>query len=432
MKKMLVLSMALSAFVAQSQGPQQLVTVPITQWHTAKGWLYLPQDYNTSTKKYPVVFFYHGVGEAGSNPYVLLNQGIPNLIANGMRPDNITNPADGQSYSFIVLSVQDGYWSPDPNWLPYELAWLKQNYRIGTNRVYVTGLSAGGQTSFGATVTNPEVSKLIAAAVPMSPAGLSSYNPALVNQNNIETWFFTGNSDGVFTANATTYSTECNTQYPGSSRLNVYSGGHCCWNNYYNVSWHDPASGYSVWEWMLINKRESAQPLPVKFVSIDAKKENTSIRVHWKVVEEIYVSHYEVEKSLDGRTFSKMGQVAAAQQTAYSFEDKLHSINAYYRVKSIDMDGKTAYSSVIKWAGKSNSVQIKAFPIPATHTLNIQHPFGSYKMEVVNAAGNLVQTKTFNSSIQQTSIDISHLQKGIYYVRYIDEEHIETIRFIKQ
>jgi hypothetical protein len=423
MKKLWIISLVLSALSVNAQGPQQLVTVPITPWgHTTNAWLYLPQDYATTTKKYPVVFFYHGIGEAGNNPYTLLNQGLPNLIANGMRPDNIINSADGQPYSFIVLSAQDGYWSPSPDWLPYELAWLKQNYRIDTNRVYVT--------SFGTIVTNPVVSQLIAAAVPMSPAGLTSYDPSLVAQNNIETWFFTGNSDGVFTANATNYSSQCNTEYPGSSRLNVYSGGHCCWNNYYNVNWNDPASGLSIWEWMLLNRR--AMPLPVTFESFEAKKESTGVKLLWKVSEEIDVDRYEIEKSANGREYSKIGSVTANQQTMYSFTDAQASSNSYYRIKSVDLDGKYKYSSVVRFNGRTSNIILKAFPVPTSDAITVQHPPGG-KIEIVSAMGSVVKTVSAKQTMQQTQVDIAPLQKGVYYVRFTAPDNsIETLHIIKQ
>ncbi len=245
-----------------AQGPQQLVTVPIGTGASAKGWLYLPADYSTSTKSYPVVFFYHGAGEAGTNPYLLLNQGLPSLIANGMRPDNITNPADGVSYSFIVLSVQHWSWSPDPEWLPLELEWLRQRYRVDTNRIYVTGLSSGGQESFKAAITKPLLSRLIAAAAPMSPPAMGNYDISLIRTYRIKTWFFSGNTDPI-TPTVQGYSVSCNNVSPGSSKYFVFPGGHCCWNTYYNTSWHEPSSGLSLWQWLLTCKKEP--PLILRF-----------------------------------------------------------------------------------------------------------------------------------------------------------------------
>ena len=257
MKNLLTVCLILSVYIASAQGPQTLVDVPHDSYPGAnvKGWLYLPADYQSSNKKYPVVIFYHGVGEAGNNPQSVLWQGLPQMISNGMRPDNITNPVDGQKYSFIVLSVQHWSWSPDPLWLPYQLKWLKENYRIDTSRVYVTGLSSGGANALGACLLYNDVSKLITAAVPMSAGQVWPYSPALIAQNQIKTWIFSGNNDGNYTTLAQMYNSHFNLLYPNSSKLTLYNGNHCCWNDYYNVAWHDPVSGLSIWEWMLQYQR---------------------------------------------------------------------------------------------------------------------------------------------------------------------------------
>ena len=317
----------LLSFLAQAQGPQQLVTVPIGIGQTAPGWLYLPADYATSNKKYPVIFFYHGIGEAGTNPYTLLSQGLPNLIANGMRPDNITNPVDGQQYSFIVLSVQHWSWSPSPDWLPFEIDWLQQNYRIDTTRIYATGMSAGGQRSFASTVSNPAISRLIAAAVPMSPATVTPIDSSLIAQYSIKTWFFSGSTDGGYTQNATSYSQMCNNQLPGSSRLNIYSGGHCCWNTFYNTSWRDAGSNLSIYEWMLTNRRTIANnPLPVAIANVRATDlGGRRVRVDFTANGQENGDRFFVKLIVKGRP--QLIEVTAADRTGTNTYSKIINLN---------------------------------------------------------------------------------------------------------
>jgi dienelactone hydrolase len=260
MKKFICFLIALQSLLANGQGPQQLVTVPIAPGSNGKGWLYLPADYNSTSKKYPVVFFFHGNGEAGTDPKLLLQQGIPQLIANGMRPDNIVNPVDGQRYSFIVLSVQHWSWSPSPEWLPYELTWLKQNYRVDTSRIYVTGLSAGGRECFRTAAFNKMVSKLVTAAVPLSPSTVDTYDINMIGTYHIRTWFLSGDAD-KYTPDVEKYSSQCNTVYPSSSKFTKYKGDHCCWNSLYDINWKDAVSGLSLWQWMLTNQKQ-----PLKFI----------------------------------------------------------------------------------------------------------------------------------------------------------------------
>jgi dienelactone hydrolase len=436
MKKTLLFSILLYYFTATAQGPQQLVDVQMDSWPgaTVKGWLYLPADYATSTKNYPVVFFYHGVGEAGTNPYLLLNQGIPNLIANGMRPDNITNPVDGKKYSFIVVSAQHWSWSPNPTWLPYEVAWLKQNYRIDTNRIYVTGLSAGGQTSFSTTIVNDDVSRLIAAAAPMSPAQVWPYDPSLIGQNKIKTWFFSGNVDGSYTVNATNYSNDCNTLYPTSSKLNIYSGGHCCWNNFYTTAWHDPSTGLSIWEWMLTNERQMQSILPVKFVSFDVVREGSTTQFTWKVAEQENVLTYEIEKSSDSRTFTKIGEVKAAPQTEYRFTDNQSPAN-FYRIKSVDVDGKYSFSTILRYNGSKASVLLKVFPTVVQNQLTVQHPtaMNATRITISTSDGKALKISTPDKGMQQTILDLSSFKSGLYFVKYEDANGIiETTKIVKQ
>ena len=82
------------------------------------------------------------------------------------------------------------------------------------------------------------------------------------------------------------------------------------------------------------------------------------------VASEENLSGYEVEKSPDGKNFSKIGFVTANNQPSYTFVDSKSSATTYYRIRSVDLDGKYAFSTIaLVKAGKS-MIMLNAFPSP--------------------------------------------------------------------
>lgn len=138
---------------------------------------YLPQNFSlTSGATYPLLIFYHGIGEKGNGTtdlYKVLANGTPKQIQQGMH------------FPAIVISPQkDTGWFSGSDFLTL-YNYLLANYPIDINRVYITGLSAGGGGVWQA--LNSHYNK-IAAAVPICGAG-SLPNPASFLQNK-NIWVF--------------------------------------------------------------------------------------------------------------------------------------------------------------------------------------------------------------------------------------------------
>ena len=175
--------------------------------------------------------------------------------------------------------------------------------------------------------------------------------------------------------------------------------------------------------------------LPVKFSSLDAKTINNSVSLKWTVGSEINVTGYEIEKSSDGRNFSKIGFVSATGQSSYSFVDPKASSISYYRIKSVDGDGKYTYSTVtLVKAGKSMIV-LKAFPSPFTNNLSVQHATanGSSLISISSEDGRLIKTVIPIAGTQQTDINLSTAAPGLYLIRFAaGNKDVQTLKILKQ
>jgi Secretion system C-terminal sorting domain len=183
------------------------------------------------------------------------------------------------------------------------------------------------------------------------------------------------------------------------------------------------------------NLTESSVVLPVKFSSLDARTTNNSVSLKWTVGSEINVTGYEIEKSSDGRNFSKIGFVSAAAQTSYSFVDTKPSPVSYYRIKSVDGDGKYAYSTVTLLKAGKSTIVLKAFPSPFTNSLSVQHGTAAAgSLITINSEdGRLIKSVSPVPGTQQTDIDLSTAKPGMYLIRFaIGNNDVQTLKILKQ
>jgi hypothetical protein len=434
-----------------SQGNQTAVQVPVTESGRTLRWalLHLPDDYATSSTKYPLVVFLHGKGEQGtcicpSDLPLLYNSagagGPSYFIARNQWPSSFVNPADGRSYKFIVISPQaENGWSTSGLSLGIIIKHMVDTYRVDTTRIYVTGISAGGMGVVDYVVHNAGEPRYKAAAfVPMSAV----INPTIedaeyVVSDSIRALSFGDPINDVHGTNTRRLIDNMNSIESGYGRFVNYSGGHCCWNTYYNPNWNDAVTGLSVWEWMLTNQRDAPNMtvLPVNFLGFDVISEGSELRFEWRVAVEDNVVDYQVEKSHDGFNFNTIGSVPASGQDAYHFTHGAPLVISYYRVKSVDHNGKYKYTDVKRVDPGDAALRLKAYPIPAQNEVTIQHSMADVnsKLLLLAADGRLMQRLQLNRGSRQTSLNLHALQAGLYFVKYEDGNgRSETLRFTKQ
>lgn len=186
--------------------------------------------------------------------------------------------------------------------------------------------------------------------------------------------------------------------------------------------------------------------LPVKLVSFAATLNDDQADLKWTTSSEKDVSHFSIEKSLDGQSFSQAGIVFAAGNSAamvnYTFADK--NINTfkkgiiYYRLRSIDIDGSSELSAVrMITLGSQNKqvISILTYPNPVTNELHITIPTNwqgkKATYEVLDNNGRTARSKVVASANQTESISVANLPRGFYIARVICDDESAQQKVIK-
>lgn len=195
---------------------------------------------------------------------------------------------------------------------------------------------------------------------------------------------------------------------------------------------------FAVYDNLSIGQTIAPAPLPVNFIGIVANKMDNGITVRWDVGDEVNVQEYQLEKSTNGSSFSTVGTVSANHKTVYSFIDRTPSDapSVFYRIKSVDFDGKTKYSGIIRVKGNNSFADvIRAYPSPAKNQITVNHSQLSTraKLSITTMDGRVLKQMTPAVNASNTMVDVSNLSSGIYIIRLDDGKgKIETTTFIKQ
>jgi predicted peptidase len=197
--------------------------------------LYLPPKYDDNDKKWPLVLFLHGAGERGDDLNLVKRNGPPMLIEKG------TN------FPFILVSPQCPL---GQRWDALELSTLlddvEGNYHVDTNRIYVTGLSMGGEGTWKIILAEPN---RFAAAAPVCGRTGSSYLDAC-KLKNLPIWVFHGAMDDVVSIEESVRMVKALENCGNDVRFTVYpKANHNSWTETYN--------NQELYEWLLEKSLQS-------------------------------------------------------------------------------------------------------------------------------------------------------------------------------
>ncbi len=166
--------------------------------------------------------------------------------------------------------------------------------------------------------------------------------------------------------------------------------------------------------------------LPVQLKSISAIQYNGYVQVKWEAHQEEQLAHYDIERSTDGKNFSRIGTVnpsGAGLIKRYEWTDRsMQSIQQYYRIRAVDLDGSAQYSPIVVLSTTAAAASFSISPNPVTGnsiqvTLDVPGPAEEMEMILYNAMGQPMMKKAIrvgNGRMEEQFILSAHIGKGVY------------------
>lgn len=184
--------------------------------------------------------------------------------------------------------------------------------------------------------------------------------------------------------------------------------------------------------------RQPAGALPVRYSSISAvRNQNKTVTVMWTTQNEISMTDYKVERSLDGTHFTEIGTQAPLANNgngaSYSYLDKYASEGVnYYRVRGNSQNGQVQYTAIVKVGPLGKESQISIYPNPVTDGIaNIRfenQPKGNYTIAITNKIGQLIRSDKVSVQNSNTvqMISLGSIATGTYHATVTDEAGTAT------
>ncbi len=490
---------------------------------------YTPGGYNPSSGKYwPVIIFLHG----GTYEEV---DGSTTAQLDKLRTQGINQRmTDGRHFPALVISPQWGYNSAS-DWNATDVCalmnYIKTNYRVDPNKIYVTGLSIGGGGTWDVANLCPVD---IAGIVPIASGkwyGILSVNAANIYANDIPLWEHHSQGDGNAPAwkleqwlNSLGSSLGSTNQVrdgnlspnitktahgrvgqtwewlDGTSPLNA-SGGVYPKQIHYTLTPDDSHDNWTrvyynedVWHWLFEKINNGGAFVPETFtinvgnVNIAIGQLKVRVRAHTKrnvsadltntiaftgsgngtvaspntpvencnipvnllgeAIEEdallnwqiplSNIHHFNIQHSTDGVNFTTIDTSNAKNEKPFESYHFVHlkpaSQDNHYRLQIVNKNGSTYLSNVVFVKVEKKITTLTVYPNPVQNELHFQTSGDATAvLQMIDATGKLIRNEYLEiRGTMTTTLNVSNLSKGMYYLILNKQGKLMSAKFIKQ
>ena len=154
--------------------------------------------------------------------------------------------------------------------------------------------------------------------------------------------------------------------------------------------------------------------LPVSLLSFGGKLVGGTVQLEWIAVNELNFDRYEIERSVNGVHYTKIGEVKAVNQRNYSYSDntELHrGQRVYYRLRKVDKDGSATLSAVFSLHIPLNT-KFKIYPNPASDFIQLQmnrNATGELTIRITDLSGKILQNRSIKANGNTVTLNTSSL-----------------------
>jgi predicted esterase len=457
-----------TAFPTLTQKKVYNVTIPGT--NNVHGYIeHLPNDYHTTNKQYPLLIWFHGINETGPGSETSLCRFFPNqwwlvppiLVERQSFPVSVKDQ-HGEDFKFILISPQlEGFTDPT-NTINALINYLTAQYRVDRGRVYLTGISAGGNYILSYAGASEANARNITAIVPVAHCDVLNTTQATnISRAGLRVWAVKcgldntcGSSQAAQMVATTINSINPNANLAHHTTLPVPNydcnipDPHDAWSTAYDVNFRQNVNGrnVNVYEWMVQFDRTAAgnTPTPVKLEDYTVRLHNGKVYVRWTTSMESNNKHFSIERGAQGEDLVAITTVPAAGDgngngATYEWVDERPLANiSYYRLVQTDKDGKTTWFPIKKVLNRKQWVEhAMVSPNPFVESIGIfinVDKAQPVNLSIADMNGKMVRRVSgmYNEGTSEVRIDARDLPRGIYVLKIEGVSFSETKKIVKQ
>ncbi len=180
--------------------------------------------------------------------------------------------------------------------------------------------------------------------------------------------------------------------------------------------------------------------LPVELSRFAAECDGEKVRLDWVTESESNSSHFNVQRSENGRRWENIGRVSSAGNTrsitTYEFIEMSRYGYDLYRLEQVDIDGTTAYSPIVAASCSEEDFNVKIYPNPTSNNFVVTlegEEREELRLTLIDELGQAIEQQSIELSNGwgRAEFSINSYPAGFYKLQVVGLKRPKTYRVIK-